>query len=270
MEVYDYTDPVCPFCTEQYQKEPPVRAIPIDRVLSKLDELLDCDNSAEAKRMLLYWLSEARLGKDGRGEITVLNELMGLCRTTGDRDNAFKYAEEGIALAKKDHWQSITGATVALNAATVCKAFGEPKRAMELYRHAQKIYEQYLSDDYRLGSLYNNMALALAELGEYVEAEELYNKALCIMEKLPNREPEQAVTYLNIADLVTARDGAENAESRVNDCLDKAEELLEKAEIRDGKYAFVCEKCASVFGYYGRFAYEQILNERVNEIYERT
>ena len=38
MEREDYTDPQCPFCTDQYQKEPQVRPIPTSRVLEKLDE----------------------------------------------------------------------------------------------------------------------------------------------------------------------------------------------------------------------------------------
>ena len=36
----DYTDPICPFCTDQFQKQPPVHPIPISRVLEKLDEHL--------------------------------------------------------------------------------------------------------------------------------------------------------------------------------------------------------------------------------------
>ena len=38
---------------------------------------------------------------------------------------------------------------------------------------------------------------------------------------------------------------------------------------RDGYYAFVCEKCAPVFGYYGYFLTEQELNRRAREIYDR-
>ena len=46
--------------------------------------------------------------------------------------------------------------------------------------------------------------------------------------------------------------------------------IYEAHEKRDGYYAFVCEKCASVFGYYGRFFYEKELTERARRIYERT
>ena len=42
--------------------------------------------------------------------------------------------------------------------------------------------------------------------------------------------------------------------------IEKAMECLEQSEDKiSGNYAFVCEKCATVFGYYGYFYYENIL-----------
>ena len=38
---------------------------------------------------------------------------------------------------------------------------------------------------------------------------------------------------------------------------------------RNGYYAFVCEKCAPVFGYYGFLQTEQELNRRAREIHNR-
>ena len=61
--------------------------------------------------------------------------------------------------------------------------------------------------------------------------------------------------------------GALDAEEIILSYLDKAEKLLDSHENRDGYYAFVCEKCASVFGYYGRFFYENELKERARGIY---
>ena len=46
--------------------------------------------------------------------------------------------------------------------------------------------------------------------------------------------------------------------------------IYEAHEKRDGYYAFVCEKCASVFGYYGRFFYDGELRARARGIYERS
>ena len=143
---------------------------------------------------------------------------------------------------------------------------------MPLYRKAQSIYEEALdSNDGRLGGLYNNMALTLTELKEFRKAEDLFRKAIKVMEKQENGELEVAITYLNIADLIAARDGFENGEKEIEKQLLKAEELLNTEGIpKDGYYAFVCEKCAPVFGYYGYFLTEQELNRRAREIHERS
>ena len=60
---------------------------------------------------------------------------------------------------------------------------------------------------------------------------------------------------------------AESSE-KIQELLDKAEKLLDEHPKKDGYYAFVCEKCASVFGYYGRFVFEGELRERARRIYE--
>ena len=272
LEKIDYTDPICPFCTEQYEKTLPVRRIPTSRVIEKLDEHLGRSDVPAARRHLLYWLEEARLGGDSDGELTVLNELMGLSRNNGDRDDAYKYAAQAVALAESIGLSDrVTGATTYLNHATVCKAFGEPEKALELYEKARAIYERELSpNDYRLGGLYNNLGLALEALGDFERAENVYNKALEIMLAHDDCKAEAAITYLNLADLVRDRDGAEAGEGQINTLLDRAEELLNDPENRfDGSFAFMCEKCAAVFGYYGRFMTEAELAERARDIYER-
>ena len=50
--------------------------------------------------------------------------------------------------------------------------------------------------------------------------------------------------------------------------MNRAERLLEEYRTRDGYYAFVCEKCATVFDYYGRFFYANELKARARRIYE--
>ena len=67
-----------------------------------------------------------------------------------------------------------------------------------------------------------------------------------------------------------ARDGLEAGEKEINDLADRAWDLLnDPAAPRDGYYAFVCEKCAPVFDYYGYFLAAQDLKERANAIYDR-
>ena len=56
----------------------------------------------------------------------------------------------------------------------------------------------------------------------------------------------------------------------VEEYLETAEKLLNTESLpRNGYYAFVCEKCAPVFGHYGWFAAEAELKRRAEEINDR-
>ena len=92
-----------------------------------------------------------------------------------------------------------------------------------------------------------------------------------LMKNIENGELEQAITYLNIASAYELEKGLLEADEDISGCLEKATELLDQHRTsNDGYYAFVCEKCASVFGYYGHFIYEKELLERAQKIYERS
>ncbi len=241
------------------------------RILEKLDNYLHRNDYNSAERHLCYWLGECEAVRDHRTALLLQNELMGLYRKVGKRDEAFHAAADALAAVEKHELsEQIGAATTFLNAATVYKAFGDAARALPLYEQAREVYERELpADDRRLGGLYNNMALALVDLCRFEEAEDLYQKALSVMQSVEGGEPEVAITYLNMASLAEAKDGLLIAAEAIEDFLDKAENLLEGWKDRDGYYAFVCEKCASVFGYYGRFVYEKELKARAKAIYER-
>ncbi|MBQ7384455.1 MAG: tetratricopeptide repeat protein, partial [Clostridia bacterium] len=156
-----------------------------------------------------------------------------------------------------------------LNCATVYKAFDMAERSLPLFERAREIYERELEgNDSRIAGLYNNMALTLVDLGRFSEADELYKNAISIMEKAERGGLEVAITYLNMASAAEAERGMLEAEALISEYLERAEALLEAHPTRDGYYAFVCEKCASVFGYYGHFFYENELKERARKIYE--
>lgn len=272
MDVTDYTDPICPFCTEQFQKEPPIHTIPTQRVLQKLDEHLGRNDYDSAERHLLYWLDEAEGGRDRHGMLTVENELMGLYRKTGRKNEALESVEKSLGLVDELNLsESVTAGTTYTNAATVYKAFSMPEKSILLFEKAKSIYENELSDDdSRLGGLYNNLGLTLTDLKKFDEAEKYYGKAIDVMSKNRNGELEIAITYLNLCDLAEARYGSEQSESVIDNYIEKAYDLLNRDHLpRNGYYAFVCEKCAPTFGYYGRFLYEKELSDRARKIYER-
>lgn len=262
----DYEEPVCLLNMGGREH------IPVMRVVSRLDEYMNKKDYPAAERHLQYWLAEAEACADGRGKLSVLNEQIGLYRKLGKKEECFKTAEAALALVSSLLPENTEAyGTTLINAATGYNAFGNPEKASELYGKAREAYERILKpDDSRLGGLYNNMALAEMKLGRFREAEELFEKAVSVMELQPHGEAETAITYLNLADLAAAELGPEAAEERIKTCLEKAETLLDTEDLpRDGYYAFVCEKCFPVFGYYGFFLAEKKLRERAEEIYER-
>ena len=269
MEVTDYTDPQCPFCTDAYKTDN-VKPIDAQRVITKLDEYLGHNDYAGAERHLKYWEAEAKAGNDLRGEFTLSEELMGLYRKLGRREEAISYAEKAvhyidlIGLA-----DTVSAATAMLNAATVYKAFGQAEKGIPLFEKAKIIYEQKLSpEDSRVAGLYNNFALALTDLNRFAEARDLYQKALDIVLNTEGGEPEAAITFLNLASLAEREFGLEKAEKEIEGHLEHAEYLLKKQGVKkDGNYAFVAEKCAPVFGYYGWFGVEAELKAEAERIY---
>ena len=281
----DYLDPACPLCEDPYGAEPRIKAVPQQRIIEKMDDYMSRRDYAGAERHLLYWLEEAKLGKDLRGELMIRNELVGHFRKTGDKEKALSHGDAALKLLEVlDFGRTLSAGTTYVNVATACNAFGENERAMELFEKAREIYESgenaaedtaepdrpgYIGNRPELlGGLYNNMALTCQAMGDYRKAHRLYDRAMEAMEKAPNGVLEQAITCLNRANAIEDEKGLEDGEEEINALLDQAEELLDTPSVpRNGYYAFVCEKCAPTFSYYGYFLTAEKLKEKAEKIY---
>ena len=246
--------------------------IPIRHVIDKLDRALARGDYAEGMRLLDYWTSEARALGDEDGELSVTSEMLGLSRRVNDREKGLAAIDRALALIDKSGLSdTVSGATVLLNAATTRKHFGDPAGAIPLYRKAESVYLARLDQsDERLGGLYNNFASSLLETGDRKNAEAYYEKALAVMER--NGAAGLlgvAVTSVNLADLYAEGDEPDK-DQRINAALERAWAALESPEApRDGEYAFVASKCAPAFSYYGWFVAAAELEKRVKEIHER-
>ncbi|MBO4432143.1 MAG: tetratricopeptide repeat protein [Clostridia bacterium] len=268
----DYAEPRCLLCDEAYGVTPEVKSVPQQRIIEKMNEYMSRKDYKGAERHLLYWLNEAKLGHDTRGELMIRNELIGHFRKTGNREGAFESADAALKLIGDLGFEGSKSAGITyINIATAYNAFGENEKSIEIFNRAKETFEALKEpDNGLLGGLYNNMALTCAALDRFDEAFSYYESALHCMEKVKNGELEIAITYLNMADAYEASLGAEAAESKVSELLDKAYNLLiNTAAPHDGYYAFVCEKCAPSFSYYGYFAEAGELNRKAKEIYER-
>ena len=272
LEKEDYIEPRCVLCGkpgEEERGEP----VPLGRILDRLREYEDRNDWDAVERHLKYWLREAEQNRDERGQLMLCNELMGYCRKQGKQEEAFAFADRATELVNRlDMQDTVTAGTTWVNAGTVREAFGDPVGGLGWFEQARANYEKNLPpEDGRLGGLYNNMALALAACGRYREAVDMFRMALSVMGRQEHGEPERAITLLNMADAAEAALGPEPAAEEIDAYLEEAETLLNTETLpRNGYYAFVCEKCAPVFGHYGWFATEAELIRRAKEIHDRT
>lgn len=271
LEKEDYIDPACVLCGKPGETES-AQPVPVGRIMDKLREYEDKNDWPGVERHLKYWLAEAEANRDERGQLMLNNELMGYYRKQGRQDEAFAHADRAVELVEKLGMEdTVTAGTTWVNAGTVREAFGDPVGGLSFFENARANYEKNLPEgDGRLGGLYNNMALSLAVCGRYEEATEMFRKAIEVMKKQEYGELEQAITWLNMADAAEAALGPEAAEDTVEEYLETAEKLLNTESLpRNGYYAFVCEKCAPVFGHYGWFMTEAELKRRAEEINDR-
>ena len=264
----DYAEPRCVLCMDTEG----VQRVPQQRIIEKMDEYMARRDYAGAERHLLYWLGEAELGRDGRGKLMLLGELIGHYRKTGERDKALRRVDEALALIDAlGFGGTISAGTACVNAATALERFDEPERALALFEKARAAYEgSGQTPPEKLGGLYNNMALVLVSLGRYAEANALYDRAMACMADVPGGALEQAVTCLNRADAVYAQRGAEAGEAEIAALLDRAWALLHAPDVpQNGYCAFVYEKCAPGFAFYGRFMDADDLKREAEALYER-
>ncbi len=272
LDKFDYAEPACPLCDGKDfyypDKDAPLGQIPVDRVMEKVDSCFNKNDYKQAGRLLTYWRDEAIALRDKRGELAVENELVGYYRKQGERDNALKSVKRALELCEElGQGELASGGTILLNCATAYKAFGMSGEAMPLYERAEQLYKRLLSpNDARYGGLYNNMALALADLGEFERAENAYNNAIAVMQAVPRGEAECAITYINLAHMYESCGKTE----LIKPCMDRAYKLLGSDNLpHDGYYAFVLEKCAPSFGYFGDGEICERLKREAEEIYAR-
>ena len=247
--------------------------INIQKFIGAFDNLLSKNNYTSACELLEATVIEAEAVQDKPALFTLYNECIGIYRKIGEKDKCYSYCDKALETTEKLKLsESVSGATTFINCATAYKAFGEAGKGISYFEKARKIYEENLPEnDKRLAGLYNNFALTLVDLKRFDEAITFYEEAIGVLKKHATAQPETAISYLNMANAVEARDGLENACEKIDCLLDKAEEILNVTQSdNDGNYAFICEKCAPTFGYYGRFFYESELKERTRKIYERT
>lgn len=258
------TAPSCKGCSKE-----PTEVLNIRRIIEKLDRYFAHNDLDGALAHLDYWEREGLVLGDMRGVLSLLNEKIGLYRRTNDAEKGLCAVERALVLVDELALaDSLSGATIFINAATTMKAFGKAAESLSLYKKAEQGYGRALTPDrYEWAALYNNMASALSALSRHDEAEACYQKAITILKREGKHDGEIAVSYVNLAHLFYERDPANT--SSVTAALHTAwEYLLSPRQPHDGNYAFICSKCAPSYAFFGWEDEANALDEVAKEIYE--
>lgn len=241
--------------------------IPIQSIIKKLDGYLNQEDYKSADRLLQYWKKEAISIGDLRGELEILNELLGFSRRMNDSAEGLSAVKRSNELIEILNLGGVTAGTILLNGATTLKCFGKASEAIPQYERAKAFFDHSLKKKDKLwGGFYNNYALALSDVGRYEDALDHYQNAIDVMMEQEHGTLEVAITLMNIAELF---ERLGNYEQLIEQNLEQALYYLDDPCLpRNGYYAFVCRKCAPTFGHFGWFKIEQQLNERADQIYE--
>lgn len=207
----------------------------IDSVLQEYDGMFGNTTLAEIESFLFQKIKEAVEEQDDAAVITLLNEMIGLCRDTSQKEKALAYCEQLRKLMQQMKMEGARDyATSMQNIANAYRAFGLWKEAEEAFRMIEKTYEVYLDKgDYLWASMYNNWGLLYQEEQQYEKSVEVLQKALSIIVHVPDSFIQEAVTKANLANSLLGLQ-TRDAVARGYEYLQQALEVF----IRDGEKDF--------------------------------
>ena len=203
-----------------------------EKELEKVDEFLD-----NSLRTVLQ-------NGDDLLAITILNEIIGFNRDTGNFDKSLRACDEAISLLKRNHLEgSVEYATSLQNVANAYRAAGKKVESLGYYNIVFKIYREKLDEnDYKFASLHNNIALLYQEMGNFLMATEHLKQALSIIEQISNSEIEVATTLSNLAASEIELNELDSAKGH----LERALEIFRKDEEKNFHYSGALAAMASL------------------------
>ena len=246
---------------------PPAR-VDLARFYLKLDQCFGRDDLPAARACIVFWEGEARRCGDDRALLSILNEAVGLYRRTRDEAAAGSAVAECLSLLDRlGLGESLSGATITVNAATTLSSFGKTEEGLALYDRAAAAFEATgKTDTYEYAAYLNNRAGALCSLARYDEAESCWTRAVNLLDGIGRRDAEIAISLLMLAHLSHDRDPSDG--NRVAELLDLAwDRLNEPDQDKGADYAFALRKCAPSFEAFGRREEAQALRDVADEIY---
>lgn len=173
----------------------------IKKILFEYDSMFGRNTLDEINAFLSRKIDEAKKEQDHYATITLLNEMMGFCRETGQRERGIECCNEVIELMKQlNLHNSMEYGTTLLNIANLYRAFGLWEKSLGTYQEVERIYKDKLAEgEFNYASLYNNWSVLYQEMRDFQNAKVMILKALNIVDKYEEAYIEQASTRTNLA-----------------------------------------------------------------------
>lgn len=194
----------------------------ISAFFEHLDNLFKTNQISEVEPYILAQMVVANQEHDTNASLAIANELVGFYRSQERFDEAIRVAQQAIDLCAHEYiLGSIAHATTLLNGATAYRFAGQTEKALEWFKQAEAIYREKLSPmDEHYAGLYNNMSAAYSDLGQNEQSAEYLLRAAAIMDALPNRAKEAAITHANLAALYAKMQNWYGAKSHIATACD--------------------------------------------------
>ena len=138
----------------------------LDEILAQYDNMFGKNSLIEIEEYLALMIQEAKEKSEWGILISLLNEIIGFCRDTTQKDKALIYCEQLQEILKLMKMEGrIDYATSLLNIANAYRAFGLWEESLRLYEMVEDIYKKQIPEnDFMYASLYNNWSLLYQEM----------------------------------------------------------------------------------------------------------
>ena len=235
----------------------------IELILAQYDAMFGKNSLEEIEEYLVKTIKEAKEQSEFGIVITLLNEIIGFCRDTTQKDKALQYCEELQEILKMLNLEGrIDYATSLLNVANAYRAFGLFKESLQLYGIVEETYQsQVAPTDFMYASLYNNWSLLYQEMQDYVSARDMLLKALVIADSYENAIIPQATTRANLA-ATLLQIGTDEAYEQAIGYLEEALAVHEKDGGGDFHYGAVLVTMGDAYSFKKDYANAVIYYEK--------
>lgn len=250
----------------------------INKILLEYDNMYGVNSLEEIDEFLTSKIEQAVDEGDSYSALTLMNEMLGFCRDTDQREKGLRYCDAVeklfVVMGMND---TLEYATSMINVANDYRAFGFFDKAMEAFRTAELIYKAKLPvGEFNYASLYNNWSLLYQEMGDFSSAYVMQKKALSVVDMHEKALIQQATTRCNLAVTLIRRsreladiEDAEEAGRLYDEAmayLKKALDIFEKDGGRDFHYGAALSAMGDALYIKDRFEeaaeyYEKALNE---------